>query len=201
MPSTSTPLMPIAATQPHVSFEGTKHMTANHSPDFVIRDAGPEDRDTVLSLFDHAIEWFQTIGNTKQWGTTPFSAQPKQVARVLAWLSQPGAWIAELPEQGAVGALVLGDRHDYIPAAREPELYVRLLLGSRVQGAKGVGRALLQFADGEATRRGLNYLRVDCYNGGDGRLPEFYESCGYQRTERFAVGDWPGQILERRLQE
>lgn len=168
-------------------------------PDFAIRAAVPEDRDSVLQLFDQAIVWFQAIGNTKQWGTEPFSTQPKQIERVESWLREPGTWMAELPNFGVVGALVLGEKYDHIPAAAEDELYVRLLLGSRLPAAKGVGRALLQFADVEAVRLGGTYLRVDCYNGGDGRLPQFYESCGYQRTEVFQVGEWPGQVLERRL--
>jgi GNAT superfamily N-acetyltransferase len=167
--------------------------------ELVIRPAVSDDCGAVLSLFDQAIAWFQTFGNTKQWGTEPFSAQKKQVDRVTTWLMQPGAWIAELPSLGPVGVIMLGEKHEHIPAAAESELYVRVLLGSRAPEAKGVGRALLRFADTEAARLGESYLRVDCYNGGSGRLPEFYESCGYRRTEVFMVGDWPGQILERRL--
>jgi hypothetical protein len=27
----------------------------------------------------------------------------------------------------------------------------------------------------------------------------FYERCGYTKTETFTVGEWPGQVLERRI--
>lgn len=168
-------------------------------PYLTIRPGTPEDLPLVVSLFDDAITWFQTFGNTGQWGAQPFSQQPRQVDRIRGWLSQPGAWIAELPGLPAAGVLVLGSRHDYIPAATEDEVYVRLLLGARGPEAKGVGRALLQFAEVEAANAGVTLLRVDCYSGGSGRLVNFYQSCGFERTQAFLVRDWPGQILQRRI--
>jgi GNAT superfamily N-acetyltransferase len=167
--------------------------------DLKIRPAIPGDVGNVLGLFDEAIEWFKTFGNTRQWGVEPFSQQPRQVDRVTGWLEARGAWMAELPGIATAGVLVLGAKHDYIPAVKEDELYVRLLLGSRRSVAKGTGRALLAFADRQARITGVSLLRVDCYNGGTGRLAQFYESCGYERTEQFHVGEWPGQILQRRV--
>ena len=162
-----------------------------------IRHATPADADDILRLFDEAIAWFVSIGNVKQWGTEPFSAQQRQIDRVTGWCAEAGAWVAEHPEAGVCGALVLGEANDYVPAATEPELYVRLLIGSRDPRAKGTGRQLLAFADGQASEAGK--LRVDCYAGGSGDLVRFYESCGYARTGAFTVGEWPGQILERRV--
>lgn len=164
-----------------------------------IRRARPDDEAAVLRLFDDAIEWFVRIGNTAQWGSEPFSAQPRQVERVRGWLAEPGAWVAEHPEAGVVGALVLGGATDYVPAATEPELYVRVLVGSRDPRGRGAGRLLLRFADGQAAEAGVTLLRVDCYAGGSGDLVRYYESCGYERAESFLVGAWPGQLLTRRL--
>lgn len=162
-----------------------------------IRPATPADAAAVLGLFDDAVAWFVSIGNTGQWGSEPFSTQQKQVDRVEAWLAGPGAWVAEHPEAGVVGALILGDATDYVPAATEPELYVKVLIGSRDPRAKGTGRSLLAFADGQALAAGVTRLRVDCYAGGTGDLVRFYESCGYTKTDAFLVGDWPGQVLAR----
>lgn len=162
-----------------------------------IRPATPSDAAAVLGLFDDAVAWFVSIGNTGQWGSEPFSTQRKQVDRVEAWLAGPGAWVAEHPEAGVVGALILGDATDYVPAATEPELYVKVLIGSRDPRAKGTGRSLLEFADGQALAAGVTQLRVDCYAGGTGDLVRFYESCGYTKTDAFLVGDWPGQVLAR----
>lgn len=162
-----------------------------------IRPARPDDADAVLRLFDDAIAWFVSIGNTGQWGTQPFSTRPEQVTRVQGWVSEPGAWIAEHPGSGVVGFLVLGAATDDVPAASGPELYVRVLIGSRAPAAKGTGRLLLEFARDQARAAGVGLLRVDCYAGGSGELIRFYESCGYTRTDRFTVGAWPGQVLER----
>jgi GNAT superfamily N-acetyltransferase len=86
-----------------------------------------------------------------------------------------------------------------VPAVDHPELYVRLVIASRTAEAKGTGRKLMEFADAEARRQGIPNLRVDCFAGGSGRLVEFYESCGYVRSSTFTVGEWPGQLLEKRL--
>ncbi|CAM5493967.1 N-acetyltransferase family protein [Leifsonia shinshuensis] len=162
-----------------------------------IRPAGPADADAVLRLFDEAIAWFVSIGNTGQWGTEPFSSRPEQVARIRGWVAEPGSWVAEQPETGVVGFLALGAATEYVPAATEPELYVRVLIGSRDARAKGTGRRLLEFAHEQARAAGVGKLRVDCYAGGTGDLVRFYESCGYTRTDLFTVGAWPGQVLER----
>lgn len=168
-----------------------------------MRRALPDDSTAVLRLFDEAIEWFVQIGNAGQWGTEPFSAQPLWQQRVAEWCSGDDSWVAEHPELGVCGALVLGDAASYVPAATEPELYVRSLIGSRDARAKGSGRRLLALADERAAASGVEVLRVDCYAGGTGDLIGFYESCGYTRTETFVVEKqpqgWPGQVLARRL--
>jgi hypothetical protein len=53
--------------------------------------------------------------------------------------------------------------------------------------------------DGKALARGLALFRVDCWAGGDGAPIRYYQSAGFTPTERFMVGDWQGQVLERRL--
>ncbi|MCI0157418.1 GNAT family N-acetyltransferase [Leifsonia shinshuensis] len=162
-----------------------------------IRPAGSDDAEAVLRLFDDAIAWFVAIGNTGQWGAEPFSSQPKQVDRVRGWVAEPGSWVAEHPDAGVVGFLALGEATDYVPAATQAEVYVRVLIGSRDARAKGTGRQLLGFADEQARAAGADLLRVDCYAGGTGDLIRFYESCGYHPTTTFTVGAWPGQVLER----
>lgn len=169
-----------------------------------LRRAVPSDAPAVLRLFDEAIAWFVSIGNTKQWGTEPASEQPRWQARAEAWCAADSdTWIAEHPELGVCGALVLGDAVEYVSAATEPELYVRVLIGSRDPRLKGIGRHLLGVTDELAAAKGVDVIRVDCYAGGTGDLIGFYEACGYVRTESFTVGDgpdaWPGQVLSRRL--
>lgn len=164
-----------------------------------IRRADARDVAAVLRLFDEAVAWFARIGNEAQWGTEPWSAQERRVVQIDEACAAPGAWIAEVPDAGVRGFLLLGDAMPYVPPATAPEIYVRVLIGSRDPRARGVGRALLAFADAEAERAGIDRLRVDCYGGGSGALVRFYESCGYVRSGVFDVDGWPGQVLERTL--
>lgn len=83
--------------------------------------------------------------------------------------------------------------------AGEPELYVHSLVTDRRFAGRGVGGALLAHAVDEARRHGVSLLRLDCYAGGDGRLVAYYEGNGFTPTETFTVGDWPGQVLARRV--
>jgi GNAT superfamily N-acetyltransferase len=163
-----------------------------------VRVGGADDVPLVLSFFDEAVRWLVARGITDQWGTEPFSTNPKRIAAAEAWALSGGLRIAER-DGVAVGSLVIGDAPEWAPPAVEPELYVISLVTSRAREARGAGRFLLGVAEREARERGLPLLRVDCFAGGDGSLVRVYESAGYTRTVQFTVGTWPGQVLERRL--
>ncbi|MGH3434055.1 MAG: hypothetical protein ACRDQB_14590, partial [Thermocrispum sp.] len=75
---------------------------------------------------------------------------------------------------------------------------------TRVHGLVAADGLHIAEADGEharriARQRGIGLLRVDCWAGGDGGLVAYYTGQGFTPTERFTVGDWPGQVLARRL--
>jgi GNAT superfamily N-acetyltransferase len=165
---------------------------------FTVRLGDAADTQVLLDLFDGAIRWMVQRGATEQWGSTPFSEIPERVNSIRTWAAGGGLRVAERDGRPAA-AIVLGDAHPYVHAAREPELYVMVLIGSREPFARGAGRFLLQVAEQEASERRLGLLRVDCFAGNGGALVRFYESCGFTRTETFTVRDWPGQVLERRL--
>lgn len=166
---------------------------------WLIRRATEQDVPAVLALFDEVIAWFVETGNQGQWGTEPWSAQSHQAARIREACALPGVWVAEDQTGHVQGALILGEALPYVAPAREPEVYVRVLISSRDPQVRGLGRGLLGFADDQARRAGVQQLRVDCYGGGTGALVRFYESCGYERLATFQVEDWPGQLLGRRL--
>jgi GNAT superfamily N-acetyltransferase len=93
---------------------------------------------------------------------------------------------------------------DYVPAATEPELYVRLLVTERASAGQNIGGVLLDHARKLARDAGAVLLRVDCFAGGDGALVGYYERQGFTLAEEFAVPrvngpDWPGQVLVQRL--
>jgi GNAT superfamily N-acetyltransferase len=105
-------------------------------------------------------------------------------------------WLAE--RAGAVvGAVTISDAPDYVPATDVPELYVQGLVSARSAAGRGAGRRLLAHVQSLARAAGVRRVRVDCYAGDDGALVGFYRSAGFTPTERFAVGEWTGQLLER----
>ena len=169
---------------------------------FALRRGGPADAAVVVALFDDAIEWMVKHELTDQWGTEPFSSNPKRVAKCEEWAAGGGLTIAER-DGVAAAAIVLGEAMPYVPPATEPELYVQVLIGSRRSEARGAGARLLRHAEAVGRERGVNQLRVDCFAGNNGRLVNYYAGCGFTPTETFTVDQagaiWPGQILVKPL--
>jgi len=163
-----------------------------------IRVGGVRDVPVVLALFDAAVRWLVAQGRTGQWGTEPFSTRPERVRQAHGWAAGGGLRIAEVGGEVA-GAIVLGDAPSYAPPATEPELYVQAFVTDRERRGQGVGAALLERACAETVARGLRVLRLDCWGGGDRALVRYYERAGFTPTERFLVGAWEGQVLERRF--
>ncbi|WP_282202255.1 GNAT family N-acetyltransferase [Kitasatospora fiedleri] len=191
-----------------------------------IRTGGPESAAVLLSLLDGAVDWLAARGRTDQWGPVPWSRRPGAVERAervtaehlvrIAWpdggsgdgaggSGDGGAYrvAGGSGEGGPLGICVLADRAPAgLPAAGEPELFVRWLVTDPAHRGAGVGAALIADARRLARERGVGLLRVDCYAGGDGRLVAQYERLGFTRTAAFTedrpTGPWPGQLLELR---
>jgi GNAT superfamily N-acetyltransferase len=164
-----------------------------------IRSGDVADVPAVMAMFDEAVAWMVARGNTAQWGTEPWSTQPKRVDAITEKVERDDLRIAEL-DGVAVGALITSGRpQEYVEPVDEPELYVNLLLTSRQYAGREVGARLLSYARSLAVEKGVTLMRVDCYRGGDGSLIRYYERNGFVRTHAFMVGEWPGQVLEQRL--
>jgi GNAT superfamily N-acetyltransferase len=166
-----------------------------------IRAGDAADVPALMAMFDEAVVWMVARGNTEQWGTEPWSTQPAKVEAISTQVEQKDLWIAELDDE-PVGALIVGDTpQHYVDPVEEPELYVNLLLTSRRFAGQKVGSRLLAYARTLAVAAGRKLIRVDCYRGGDGSLIGYYERNGFVRAAAFMVGDWPGQVLEQRLDQ
>nr|WP_042194300.1 GNAT family N-acetyltransferase [Kibdelosporangium sp. MJ126-NF4]CEL21230.1 Sortase and related acyltransferases [Kibdelosporangium sp. MJ126-NF4]CTQ96203.1 Sortase and related acyltransferases [Kibdelosporangium sp. MJ126-NF4] len=164
-----------------------------------IRAGDDGDLDSIMALFDEAVSWMVSRGNTRQWGTQPWSGDPARTQRVKGILDEGALWVAELDGK-PVGVLVVSGKPDeHIPPVDEPEVYVRLLLTSRRHAGKKVGVRLLDKAVSVAREQGVSLVRVDCYRGEDGELVGYYERNGFVKSEEFNVGEWPGQVLTQRI--
>ncbi|MEV4946349.1 GNAT family N-acetyltransferase [Streptomyces sp. NPDC053755] len=164
-----------------------------------IRKGGADDVPAILAMLDSAVAWLNGKGITDQWGTEPWSARPKAVRQVEETVLEGSPWIAEIDGVPAGTLTLTPHPGPHVARVEEPELYVRLLtIDGRFHG-RGVGAALLAHAAEETRRQGLSLLRVDCFAGSEGRLVAYYESQGFTPTEPFTVGEWRGQVLERRV--
>jgi GNAT superfamily N-acetyltransferase len=164
-----------------------------------IRQGGIADAPVIMEMLDGAVAWLTANGRSDQWGSRPWSENPKQVKSITDRVRTGTAWIAEIGEEPA-GAMTLSPvAPHYVPAADEPELYITLLVTARPFAGREVGAALIAHASGEARRRGVGLLRVDCYAGNDCRLVDYYRRNGFNKAETFTVGTWPGQVLLRRI--
>src|SRR4051794_21300102 len=165
-----------------------------------IRTGTVEDAGDVLAMLDEAVDWLVSQGRTGQWGTEHWTADPRKVERVRALIGEGDLWIAEI-EGKPVGAILLNEAPmPYVEPVDERELYVRLLITSRAHKGEGIGGKLVAHARSEARRRGIALLRVDCYAGDDQSLIGFYERAGFTRSFPFTVGEWPGMVLEQRVE-
>jgi GNAT superfamily N-acetyltransferase len=169
-------------------------------PALTISHGRADDAPRLLTLFDDAVAWLVARGQTGQWGSQPFSAQPRQVNRALAWAADGGLWFAVAADgsERTAGAIVLGEANDYVPPPDRPELYVQVLLTAPAWRGRGVGARLIEHAFAVGRDRGAEQLRVDCWDCVPA-LPAQYERLGFERAGSFAVGDWPGAILTRAL--
>jgi GNAT superfamily N-acetyltransferase len=167
-----------------------------------IRPGGPADVKAVLAILDGAVRWLVERGQTGQWGSTPFSEVPRTVALAERYAASNDFYVA-VNAGRPVGALVVGESSEPVPAPAEPELFVKLLVTDHSDQARGVGSLLLEHAGILAVARGVGLLRLDCYRGNGGGLVRYYEGQGFTATATFSVaqpdGPWPGQVLERRL--
>ncbi|MEV3925031.1 GNAT family N-acetyltransferase [Actinomadura coerulea] len=164
-----------------------------------IHKGGPGDAPMMLAMLDGAVAWLAANGRTGQWGSEPWSEDPRRVERVSGIARGDEIWVARVDGRPAgVMAVASGPPH-YVEPAAEPELYITLLVTDRAFAGHGVGGALIAKAREEAGAKGVGLLRVDCYAGDDGRLVEYYRGNGFETDAAFTVGDWPGRVLSQRV--
>jgi GNAT superfamily N-acetyltransferase len=166
--------------------------------EIVIRRADPKDLDAVLAVFDSTVAWMVSQGNTKQWGSAPWSEQPRLVERFRHHLQYDITFVASKRGE-IVGAIVIASsppKYCWSGADGDSALYVEPFGTSPEVRGQGVGRALLERAVQYTRDQGKSFLRLDCF-AENPKLPAYYESEGFKARGDFAVGEWHGRMFER----
>lgn len=151
------------------------------------RAGSVDDTDAVLALFDANVAWLTERGRSAQWGSEPWSDDPKKTGFVRDLLASGEVTIAEADGE-IVGASVVTDHPmPYVPAIDEPERYLKLLIASPRHRGEKIGRHLIERARERTVADGINLLRVDCWSGGDRRLVSYYIGEGFTPAQEIEV--------------
>jgi hypothetical protein len=57
-----------------------------------IRAGDVSDVPVLMAMFDEAVAWMVSRGNTGQWGTEPWSGQPKKVESITGNVESADLW-------------------------------------------------------------------------------------------------------------
>lgn len=138
------------------------------------------DLETVLSILEGAARWLASRG-IDQWGP---ESSPRQ--RIVDCVERGEVYLFRVDGR-PVGTLVLqwSDEETWGGVADDAG-YVHGLVIRREWAGRGLGRALLKWAEDRAAAAGREYLRLDC--AAENRaLSAYYERAGFRRRGQACV--------------
>jgi ribosomal protein S18 acetylase RimI-like enzyme len=162
------------------------------SPDLAIALAGPEDLDALLEIDASASAWSDAIGR-------PGGKAPRPLRDILAETIMRGeAWIARW--RGERAGMIKLEWQDTTTWGQTPwdAVYVHGLSTHRDFAGKGVGLALLRWAERAAEAAGREYVRLDC-NADNPELRAYYERAGFRQCGEVALGHRVAARYEKRI--
>ncbi|MFD0632407.1 GNAT family N-acetyltransferase [Catenulispora yoronensis] len=116
-----------------------------------IRRGDRDDVALVLAFGDEAVAWMNARGNTQQWGTEPWTGNPKRREAFEERADTGGMRVLEDADGTALGVMIITEkRQDYAPPVDERELYVNFLITSRAHAAAESGA---RWSSGPSRRR------------------------------------------------
>ncbi len=156
----------------------------------------------ALALFDEAVAWLVERGIAGQWGSAPFSEQPRIQARFEDWAARGMLFMARA-EGAAVGTVALSDEipayaRDVLPGFPAPAYYLEAFTTSRALAGRGIGRDLLRWAENYALVKSKADMWLDCW-ADNRRLVDYYVKAGYVPQGDFRVYDWRGMLFRKSL--
>jgi len=142
-----------------------------------VRLAGAGDVETVGELMDEASAWVNDLGHA-QW-TRPF---PRDT--LAAAVSREEVYVADVEGRTVATITVLEDDPLYWGERPPDALYVHKLVVRRDHAGRGLGAALVEWADERAAEAGRQFLRLDCLRDDPG-IRAYYERLGFEHCGDF----------------
>ena len=155
-----------------------------------VRRAQHGDADIVASLLDEATIWVGELGFT-QW-TFPF---PRR--ELAAAIDRGEVYVVEAEDGDAVATVtILADDPRYWGDRPPDAFYVHKLAVRRDQAGRGVGAAVVEWANAEAAEAGREFLRLDCLGDNPG-IRDYYEGLGFEHRGDLVLDGRNMSLYER----
>ena len=155
-----------------------------------VRRAQPEDALTVAGLLDEATVWVNDLGFS-QW-PLPF---PRD--QLAAAIDRGEVYVVESEEgEGVATVSMLPDDPEYWGDQPPDAFYVHKLAVRRDQAGRGIGAAIVEWANAEAAEAGREFLRLDCLADNPG-IRDYYEDLGFEHRGDLVLDGRKMSLYER----
>jgi GNAT superfamily N-acetyltransferase len=155
-----------------------------------VRRAHHEDADTVAGLLDEATVWVNGLGFS-QW-PLPF---PRD--ELAGAIDRGEVYVVEAEDGEAVGTVtILLDDPLYWPDSPPDALYVHKFAVRRDRAGRGIGAAIVEWANAEAAEAGRDFLRLDCLGDNPG-IRDYYEELGFEHCGDLVLDGLNMSLYER----
>jgi predicted N-acetyltransferase YhbS len=154
-----------------------------------VRRARPEDASTVAELLDEATRWVNDLGY-EQW-PLPF---PRD--ELAAAIDRAEVFVVEEEGDAVATVTLLSDDPMYWGERPADALYVHKLAVRRDRSGRGIGAAIVAWANAEAVEAGRDFLRLDCLRDNPG-IRDYYEHLGFEHRGDLLQAGRPMCLYER----
>jgi GNAT superfamily N-acetyltransferase len=155
-----------------------------------VRRAQQEDALTVAGLLDEATVWVNDLGFS-QW-PLPF---PRD--QLAAAIGRGEVYVVESEDgEGVATVSMLPDDPEYWGDQPPDAFYVHKLAVRRDQAGRGIGAAIVEWANAEAAEAGREFLRLDCLADNPG-IRDYYEDLGFEHRGDLVLDRRKMSLYER----
>ena len=155
-----------------------------------VRRAQQEDAQTVAGLLDEATVWVNDLGFS-QW-PLPF---PRD--QLAAAIDRGEVYVVESEDGDGVATVsMLPDDPEYWGDQPPDAFYVHKLAVRRDQAGRGIGAAIVEWANAEAAEAGREFLRLDCLADNPG-IRDYYEDLGFEHRGDLVLDGRKMSLYER----
>jgi protein-tyrosine phosphatase len=164
--------------------------------ELVIERATLAETDQLIAIHEDAARWLWSRG-IRQWEPGAF---PRD--RLIACIERGEAHLVRLDGE-QVGMAIVQEADEYTWGARPDDaLYLHGLRVLRAYAGRGVGRAILRWAEEQVMSRGRIFLRLDCM-ADNIKLRAYYEDAGFRHVGEQTdedEPDWRASLYEKRVE-